>query len=214
MSASARRTTTASSIDGRSRGEGTPADTSGGICAMTPSLELVRPEPALRESYRGLVAEFVAAGEALIPFTLAFGHDDFAAFLARLEACARGIGVPAGFVAHSTYWLVRDRTEVVGVSNLRHALTPALSREGGNIGYGVRPTARRQGLGVAILRHSLMRAGEIGLARVLVTCGSLNVASAGVIRRNGGVLDSEEYLPDRGETVQRYWIEIRSNSGA
>ena len=27
-----------------------------------------------------------------------------------------------------------------------------------------------------------------------------------VIRRNGGLLESEEFLPDRGETVQRYWL--------
>jgi predicted acetyltransferase len=204
----------ASSTNGRGRGDGAPGDTCLGIDTMTPSLELLRPEPALRDAYRGLVAEFVAAGEKLIPFTLAFPHDDFAAFLARLDDCASGIGVPSGFVAHSTFWLVRDRTDVVGVSNIRHSLTPALSREGGNIGFGIRPNARRQGLGVAILRHSLVRAREIGLTRALVTCGSLNVASAGVIRRNAGVFESEEYLPDRGETVQRYWIEIPSNARA
>jgi predicted acetyltransferase len=26
--------------------------------------------------------------------------------------------------------------------------------------------------------------------------------------RNGGVLESEEYLANRGEVVQRYWINI------
>ena len=153
-----------------------------------------------------MVAEWVASGEALVPFTLAFENTNFDAFLAKLSDCAAGVGVPDGFVAHSTFWLVRDQTELVGVSNIRHSLTPVLRREGGSIGYGIRPRSRRQGLGVAILRHSLERAAGLGLARVLITCGKQNIASARVIVRNGGVLESEEYLADRGEVVQRYWI--------
>ena len=171
-----------------------------------PALELVHPSAHLRDSYRALIADFVANGDALVPFTLSFDNTDFDAFLSKLADCTMGVGVPDGFVAHSTFWLVRDRTEVVGVSNIRHALTPALLREGGSIGYGIRPTARRQGLGTAILRLSLLRAAELGVARVLVTCGQRNVSSAGVILRNGGVLESEEFLAERGEVVQRYWI--------
>lgn len=171
-----------------------------------PALALLPPSAHLRDAYRALVAEFVAHGDALVPFTLAFENTDFDAFLSKLGDCARGVGVPDGFVAHSTFWLVRGGTEVVGVSNIRHALTPALLREGGSIGYGIRPAARRQGLGNAILRLSLPRAAELGVSHVLVTCGKQNVASAGVILRNGGVLESEEYLADRGEVIQRYWI--------
>jgi len=181
---------------------------------MTQIVELVRPNTTLRDSYRGLVAEFVAADEKLVPFTLAFEHDDFEAFLCHLDDCARGIDLPDGFVAHSTFWLVRDKTEVVGVSNIRHSLTAALRREGGNIGYGIRPSARRRGLGITILRQSLVRAAELGLAQVLVTCGKENVASAKSITRNGGIFDSEEYLSDRGEIVQRYWIANGSHAAA
>jgi predicted acetyltransferase len=170
------------------------------------ALALVQPSNDLRDTYRALIAEFVANGNALVPFTLGFDNTDFDAFLSKLADCANGVGVPDGFVAHSTFWLVRDGTEVVGVSNIRHALTPALLREGGSLGYGIRPTARRQGLGTAILRLSLLRAAALGVPRVLVTCGKQNVASAGAILRNGGVLESEEYLADRGEIVQRYWI--------
>lgn len=170
------------------------------------SLVLVPPSAHLRDSYRALVAEFVAYGNALVPFTLSFDHTDFDAFLSKLTDCAKGVGVPDGFVAHSTFWLVRDWTEVVGVSNIRHSLTPALLREGGSIGYGIRHTARRQGLGSAILRLSLLRAAHLGVERALLTCAKHNVESAGVIVRNGGVLDSEEFLAYRGEVVQRYWI--------
>lgn len=173
-----------------------------------PVLALVPPNPALRDAYRALVAETVDRGEALVPFTLSFDNTDFDAFLSRLQDCAKGIGVPDGFVAHSTYWLVRNGQEVVGVSNIRHALTPALRREGGNIGYGVRPSARGQGLGTEVLRLSLQRAAALGLTEVLLTCGKQNVASARVIVGNGGVLESEEFMEGRGEVVQRYWITL------
>jgi len=109
---------------------------------------------------------------------------------------------------------VRERSEVVGVANIRLALTAALRREGGNIGYGIRPSARRQGLGNAILRKSIDQAATLGLTRVLVTCAKANVGSSKAILRNGGVLESEEFLPDRGELVQRYWIESGRNAGA
>jgi predicted acetyltransferase len=181
---------------------------------MTQTVELVRPSLRYRDSYRGLVAELAAAGEKLVPFVLALENSDFDAFLCRLDDCSRGIDLPDGFVAHSTYWLVRDQAEVVGVSNIRHSLTEALRREGGNIGYGIRPSARRQGLGTTILRNSLARASEMGLPRILVTCAKTNIGSAKSILHNGGVLDSEEYLVDRGEVVQRYWIENRPSPGA
>jgi predicted acetyltransferase len=176
---------------------------------VTQTVELLRPNVAFRESYRGLVAEFLAAGEKLVPFTLAFDHDDFDAFVDRLDACSRGIDVPAGFAPHSTFWLVRDACDVVGVSNIRHCLTPALRREGGHIGYGIRPGARGQGLGVVILRESLARAAELGIEHALLTCAKHNRPSAKSILRNGGRFDSEEYLPERGELVQRFWIANR-----
>jgi predicted acetyltransferase len=176
------------------------------MSATQPSLQLVHPATNLRDSYRSPLAEFVDSGEALVPFTLAFDNADFPAFLSRLEDCAAGAGIPDGFVAHSTFWMVRDATEVVGVSNIRHALTPALCREGGNIGHGIRPSARRQGLGAAILHASLRRAANLGLSDLLLTCSKQNVASAKTIMRNGGVLQSEEYLADHDDIVQRYWI--------
>lgn len=176
------------------------------------SVELAPPSVAYRDSYRELVAEFAARGERLVPFTLAFDNDDFAALVDRLAACSRGIGLPEGFVAHSSFWLVRGCTGVVGVANLRHALTPTLRREGGHIGYSIRPSARGQRLGTEILRQTLLRAAELGLNDVLVTCAKANAASASVIIRNGGVLHDETFLPERREVVQSYWIRIAAKT--
>lgn len=181
---------------------------------MAEPLQLSDPIPELRDSYRSLIGEFEAAGEKLIPFPLTYPFDDFDALLARLERNSKGIGLPGGFVPNSTFWLVREGNEIVGVSNLRHRLNESLRREGGNIGYGIRPSARRNGFGSEILRQTLVRAWGIGLARVLVTCGKQNFGSVRVILANGGVLESEEFHAERGEVVQRYWIELGVSGAA
>jgi len=174
------------------------------------SLRLLKPSRELRDSYGGLIAEIESAGEKRIPFPLSFPFEDFDALLETLEDATQGIGLSKGFVPHSTYWLVRGVKEIVGVSNLRHSLTPSLLREGGNIGYGIRPSVRRNGFGRELLRLTLPKARELGLARVLVTCGKGNLGSSRIILGNGGVLESEEFNAERGEIVQRYWIELRS----
>lgn len=175
------------------------------------TLELIEPTPDLQASYIGLIRELVERGEPLIPFPLQFPYDDFSGLLEDLAAYAVGERLPLGFVPHSTYWLVRDGEEVVGVSNLRHELNERLRREGGHIGYGIRPSARGQGFGTEILRLTLRRAEELGLHRVLLVCDRDNEASARTILANGGVLESEESLSDGGGTMQRYWIDLDPN---
>lgn len=162
------------------------------------------PHAGLQDSYRDLIREFVDAGEPLIPFPLKFPNEDFAAFLARLAGCKRGEGL---FVPHTTYWLVSDDV-VVGVSNLRHRLTDNLRHEGGSIGYGVRPSARRRGFATEMLRRTLDPARDLGLTEAWLTCAKTNVGSVRTILGNGGLFVSEEFLPDRGEIVQRYRIPL------
>lgn len=177
---------------------------------MAPTLRFEEPHAALQHSYRSLVREFLEVGEPLVPFPLAFANEDFAAFLDRLSACARGEGIPEGFVPHSTYWLVHNGSEVVGVSNLRHRLTDALRFEGGHIGYGVRPTARRRGFATALLRHTLAQARALGVREAWLTCGKTNTASIHTILRNNGIFVSEEFIATRAEVVQRYRIPLES----
>ena len=165
-----------------------------------------RPHVGLADSYRAMVREMVDRGESLIPFPLSFDNGDFPAFVGKLEAHARGEGIPAGFVANSTFWLVDDAGEVVGVSNLRHALTDKLRIEGGHIGYGVRPSARRRGHATELLARTLTEARALGVAEALVTCSSTNSGSIGTILKCGGRFQSEEFIESRGEVVRRYLV--------
>jgi predicted acetyltransferase len=170
------------------------------------SLSLIQPRLELEDSYIGLVQEFLANDEPLIPFPLAFAYDDFPAMLKKLADQSKGIDLPEGFIANSTFWLLNQEQEVVGVSNLRHALTPKLEHEGGHIGYGIRPSQRGKGYGHTILEKTLNKAWELGLDKVLLSCTKQNLASNKVIIKNGGNFDSDAYSEQHKQPINRYWI--------
>ena len=54
----------------------------------------------------------------------------------------------------------------------------------------------------------LGRARALGLSEVLITCSKANEPSVRTILRNGGVLASEEFLPELEELYQRYEISL------
>ena len=94
---------------------------------------------------------------------------------------------------------------IVGTIHIRHVLNDHLRHDGGHIGYGVRPSARRKGHATQILALALDKCREMGINKVLVTCVKSNTGSAKTIINNGGVLDSE-FIDADGDLCQRYWI--------
>ena len=170
--------------------------------------QLTEPRETLEKTYRSYLAEFSERQERLIPCVLEYDARDFAALVRRLLNEAKGIGLPQDYVPASTFWLVDEQRTIVGVAHLRQSLTPALEREGGHIGYSVRPTKRKEGHGTALLRMVLLRAKAMGIARALLTCDRTNLASARVIQNNAGILDSEVPRKDGQGTIQRYWIDL------
>ena len=126
-------------------------------------------------------------------------------YLARMAANRCGRRLRAGQVP-STFLGAFVDGALVGRTSIRHELNPFLEREGGHIGYAVRPAHRRRGFATAILRQSLVVARAAGVEEVLVTCDDDNVASATVIERCGGVLE-DVVPPEAGGTpLRRYWI--------
>lgn len=167
---------------------------------------LIKPDAGFESSYRSYMAEI--QGEELTPFTLIYPYDDFGRLVRRLHDNAEGRDVPPGFVANTTYWLIDDRREIVGVSNLRHTLTPELERFGGHVGVGIRPSQRGRGYGNLLMELTLIEALKMDIDRILVTCNKGNKASARIIVNNGGELDSEEFLGEQNGMIQRYWIDL------
>jgi predicted acetyltransferase len=129
------------------------------------------------------------------------------AFLARVEMDEAGKDLPENRVRMSWFWFLQgDR--IVASSRLRHELIPVLLLDGGNIGYEVRPSERRRGVGRELLRLMLDQARRIGLGRVLLTTETTNLGSIGVILANGGVFADTSISPHTGRTMNRYWIAL------
>jgi predicted acetyltransferase len=84
----------------------------------------------------------------------------------------------------------------LGESTIRPDLTPALGSHPypglplhlhGHVGYDIRPSARRQGHGRALLVATLREAYRIGVDPVVLSVHTDNVASLKVIEACGGV---------------------------
>ena len=113
-----------------------------------------------------------------------------------------------GRVPALTYFYVREEdNRVVGMSNIRLRLNDFLRTQGGHIGYCIRPTERRKGYATSMLGESLRVCRVMGIDKVIVTCDTVNIASAKTIQNNGGVLDAEFYSDVFKTDIQRYIID-------
>jgi ribosomal-protein-serine acetyltransferase len=106
----------------------------------------------------------------------------------------------------STYFAVVDG-KIVGTISVRHKLNDSLLKNGGHIGYGVRPTERRKGYASKMLILALAKCNELGIEKALVTCDKNNIASRQTILTKGGVMENE-IMDEEGNMMQRYWINI------
>jgi predicted acetyltransferase len=134
--------------------------------------------------------------------------DDFPAFVQRLRDQMSPETVQPGRVPSHHFWLVTHDQRVIGISSLRHWLMPHLEKEGGHIGYRIRPSERRKGYGTRLLALTLEKAIGIGLTRVLVTCDEDNIGSRRIIEKNGGQLAGKGISEMTGKPVLRYWIDL------
>jgi predicted acetyltransferase len=175
--------------------------------AYAADLKLVTPTIELQQEYLEMIAEWQESGEKIIPFVLNEDPSDFETLISKLENQRQGIGLAEGIVPASTYWLLQNNKKMLGAVNIRHYLNELLEKFGGHIRMGIRPSERRKGYGAKMLGMALAISRNLGIMHVLVICDKDNLASSCTIRKNGGVLDSEEVKED-GTIVQRYWIDL------
>ena len=164
---------------------------------------LIAPSLELEAELLQMAEEFLAAGEDRYKSAL----EDFPAFIRNIEFYNRGVDLPQGHVPASTFLLACENS-LIGRSSFRHRLSPKLEKEGGHIGYDIRPSERRKGYGTLILKLTLKKAKELGLDRVLLTCDSDNIASARIIVKNGGKLHEQVISDISGKPISQYWIEL------
>lgn len=134
-------------------------------------------------------------------------RSDFATYIEKLRSESEGKNLPKGYVPQTTYWLIDDR-EFIGRVSIRHKLSEFLLKEGGHIGYDIRPSKRKMGYGKQILRLALPKAKELGIDKVLVTCNETNIGSKKIIETNGGIFENALKLHEGKPKKLRYWITL------
>jgi len=116
----------------------------------------------------------------------------------RREGCAPELSVPL-----DAFWAF-SQDELVGEVYLFYAPMD----DDNHIGYKVRPSYRRLGIGTALLRYGLERLKERGISSARLTCRDTNVGSAALMERAGGNR-LEDKRGREGQLIRRYSVPIR-----
>ncbi|GBG10870.1 GCN5 family acetyltransferase [Paenibacillus agaridevorans] len=171
-------------------------------------LKLIKPSVQYKEAYLAFYQDWIASGESIVPWVVERDPSDFEEYVHFLySADAEEKVTDNGWVPHSTYWLLDGKDNIVGALNFRHRLNEKLLDSGGHIGYGIRPSARRNGYASFQLGAALDIARGKGLDRLLLVCDSNNEASERTIRKHGGIMEDER-MTSEGSTVKRFWIAL------
>ncbi len=156
-------------------------------------------ETAFRAACEALAAEDFTFGLGLQP---GLPWPDYLALLDKQRYAADQPGMVPG-----TFLVADVAGEIVGRASIRHELNDFLARQGGHIGYAVRPEHRRRGYATEILRQSLIIARAAGVDRALLICDEDNAGSRAVIEACGGKLERVTAIASQPAPICRYWID-------
>jgi len=108
-----------------------------------------------------------------------------------------------------TYFLVRENdNKIVGMINIRTALNENLSKFGGHIGYGIRPTERGKGYNKINLYLGLKICQEYGIKNVFLDADLDNPASWKTMEALGGVRVRQYYNANQNCDIVDYNIDV------
>ena len=174
-------------------------------------MELVTPSVKYKNSFIQAVIEYQAINaddrKDIYKLKVDELQKNFSLYIEKLLSESEGKNLPHGYVPQTTYWLI-DNDEFIGRVSIRHRLTEHLLKEGGHIGYDIRPSKRKMGYGKRILELSLPKTKSLGITKILVTCNETNVASKRIIEANGGVFENAVEIQKGKPRKLSYWISI------
>lgn len=162
-------------------------------------IRLVKPSLKYKSSFKKALFEFEKEGRN------EGNQKDIKGYIEQQKRYASG-DVPRDKVSESKLWLV-DGDKFIGRVSIRHRLNKKLKQFGGHVGYVIRPSERKKGYGLKILKLSLYKAKHLGLDKVLVTCDDDNIASQKIIEKNGGQLKKK--IMWEGKLIRHYLIKIK-----
>ena len=165
-------------------------------------IKLVKPSLKYKASFIEAVKEFEAEGKSIYMHGEK-PNDDFNKVLEKTRNYEIGKNLPADRVPQTELWLV-ENGKFIGWVKIRHELNKNLLKQGGHIGYAIRPSERKKGYGTKILELALPVAKNLGIEKVLLTCDDENLGSAKIIEKNGGILENK--VQNEGKLKRRYWI--------
>jgi len=169
---------------------------------------LVLPDSSFRERYLDMMEEWLAFGGRLNPAALRNNGAPYETWLHWMDGDRYENSCPEGAVPQTLYFAVCTDGRLLGAVTIRAHLDEKFMLDGGNVGYGVRPTERRKGYAKAMLRLALEKLAESGVHDVLLTCAEDNIGSENTMRACGAVYENT-IVNESGGRVKRF--RIRNN---
>lgn len=174
-------------------------------------LYLAKPDLTFFERYNDMMEEWFNSNTQIAPWFLDKPFDcieGFAIFIKMLDDYEHATNVDRRFCSTTSYFVIDENDRLIGATSLRHYLTVEGYNTWGHIGYGVRPSERRNGYATRMLKMMLEEAKQKKIYKVLIGCHTSNVGSSRVIEKCNGQLENVVVDPnDINETISRYWID-------
>ena len=164
------------------------------------SLEIRKLSSDDGKEFYDMLQEMPADENGLLKSVAGKSYEEYQVWLKSSEASSKKKEIVDGWkVPQTTFWFLEDG-KPVGYAKVRHFLTEKLLEEGGNVGYGIRPSARNRGLGKKFVGLLKEECKQLGIEKILLTIWKTNVPSRQVALANGGRIERE--------TDERYYIWI------
>jgi len=169
-------------------------------------MKLVRPTLEFKKKHYDYVNKWKKNNDEMVPSSINLSNRDFELWLNDTYKIEEEKTCLPNLVPANTYYLVDTNENIIGAINIRHRLNDYLLNYGGHIGYGILYSERKKGYATKMLNLALMKAKELNIMKILITCDKSNMDSAKTIIKNGGVLENE--VIEDGVVIQRYWIDL------
>jgi len=160
-------------------------------------------------SYLEYIKEWEMAKEKIVPWATTRNNQDFAAKFESWKDEQSDLMYEKGFVPATLFFMIDDKKKIIGAIHFRHELNDNLLRDGGHIGYGIRPSERKKGNATIMLNMLLKQLIDKGYEKVLVTCDDDNAGSYSTIEKHGGIPEDKRQVGN--EYIRRYWIDLENN---